>query len=96
MSEMRRSLRQRPSVVHRVLDVREEVRQNKRRINKDNIDERYYDIEIKECDAVSKRVQVQMYYWCLSSLSNSISAVTNRMFRNSNLNLRPPRIKTKL
>ena len=32
----------------------------------------------------------------LSSLFNSISAVTNRMLRNSNLNLRPPRMKTKL
>ena len=31
----------------------------------------------------------------LSSLFNSISAVTNRMLRNSNLNLRPPRMKTK-
>ena len=31
----------------------------------------------------------------LSSRFNSISAVTNRMLRNSNLNLRPPRMKTK-
>ena len=31
----------------------------------------------------------------LSSLFNRISAVTNRMLRNSNLNLRPPRMKTK-
>ena len=31
----------------------------------------------------------------LSSLFNSISAVTNRMLRNSNINLRPPRMKTK-
>ena len=31
----------------------------------------------------------------LSSLFNSISAVTNRMLCNSNLNLRPPRMKTK-
>ena len=30
-----------------------------------------------------------------SSLFISISAVTNRMLRNSNLNLRPPRMKTK-
>ena len=30
----------------------------------------------------------------LSSLFNSTSAVTNRMLRNSNLNLRPPRMKT--
>ena len=30
----------------------------------------------------------------LSSLFNSTSAVTNRMVRNSNLNLRPPRMKT--
>ena len=31
----------------------------------------------------------------LSSLFYSISAMTNRMLRNSNLNLRPPRMKTK-
>ena len=31
----------------------------------------------------------------LSSLFNSISAVKNRMLRNSILNLRPPRLKTK-
>ena len=31
----------------------------------------------------------------VSSLSNSISAVTNRMLRNSDLNLRPPRMKRK-
>ena len=31
----------------------------------------------------------------LSSLFNSISARTKRMLRNSNLNLRPPRMKTK-
>ena len=31
----------------------------------------------------------------LSSLFNSTSALTNRMLRNSNLNLRPPRMKTK-
>ena len=31
----------------------------------------------------------------LSSLFNRLSAVTNRMLRNSNLNLRPPRMKTK-
>ena len=31
----------------------------------------------------------------LSSLFNSTSAVTNRMLRNSNLNQRPPRMKTK-
>ena len=31
----------------------------------------------------------------LSSLFNSICALTNRMLRNSNLNLRPPRMKTK-
>ena len=31
----------------------------------------------------------------LSSLFNSISTVTNRMLRNSNLNLRSPRMKTK-
>ena len=31
----------------------------------------------------------------LSSLFNSISAATNRMLRNSNFNLRPPRMKTK-
>ena len=31
----------------------------------------------------------------LSSLFNSTSAVTNIMLRNSNLNLRPPRMKTK-
>ena len=36
--------------------------------------------------------QAPMY---LSSLFNTISAVTNRMLRNSNLNLRPPRMKTK-
>ena len=29
------------------------------------------------------------------SKGNSISAVTNRMLRNSNLNLRPPRMKKK-
>ena len=32
----------------------------------------------------------------LPSLFNSISAVTNRMLRNSNLNLRPPRMKRNL
>ena len=32
----------------------------------------------------------------LSSLFNRISAVTNRMLRNSNLNLRPPRMKSSL
>ena len=32
----------------------------------------------------------------LSSLFNSISAVTNRMLRNSNLNLRPPRMEKNL
>ena len=31
----------------------------------------------------------------LSSLFNSISAVTNRMLRNSNFNLRPPGVKMK-
>ena len=43
---------------------------------------------------VFKEINVQAPTY-LSSLFTSISAVTNRMLRNSNLNLRPPRMKTK-
>ena len=51
-------------------------------------------IRQESASMVFKAINGQAHTY-LSSLFNSISAVTNRMLRNSNLNLRPPRMKTK-
>ena len=51
-------------------------------------------IRQESASMVYKAINGQAPTW-LSSLFNSISAVTNRILRNSNLNLRPPRMKMK-
>ena len=56
-------------------------------------DVREYIRELEMYDMVYKAINGQAPVY-LSSLFNSTSAVTNRMLRNSNLNLRPPRMKT--
>ena len=51
-------------------------------------------IRQESASMVYKAINGQAHTY-LSSLFNGISTVTNRMLRNSNLNLRPPRMKTK-
>ena len=45
MSEMRRSLRQHPTIVYTVTDIKEEIKPKIRRISKNTIEDKYYDIE---------------------------------------------------
>ena len=52
-------------------------------------------IRLESASMVYKAINGQAPTY-LSSLFNSISAVTKRMLRNSNLYLRPPRMKTKV